>query len=266
MLYLRSFNRFILTSLALLGLSIPSAYAATVSIVNAGFEHPAAGSVSVVPHGWDLYDPDLIAGPGTESTGYYNPGEVNDADDFYGVNVPAPEGHNAAWIQLYTGFGSSSVGIEQTLASILMPNSQYILSVEIGNLKTTTSPRSGNFFDMTGFPGYTIQLLAGGNVIADAAEVGSTDPADAGITEGFFSLVSLSLTTGATDAYLYERLGIRLINNNDIDLSGLNRWSAEVDFDDVQLSVNPVPVPAAIWLFGTALIGLVGFGKRRKSA
>jgi hypothetical protein len=26
----------------------------------------------------------------------------------------------------------------------------------------------------------------------------------------------------------------------------------------------PVPVPAAVWLFGTALIGLVGFSKRRK--
>lgn len=26
---------------------------------------------------------------------------------------------------------------------------------------------------------------------------------------------------------------------------------------------NPVPVPAAVWLFGTALIGLVGFGKRK---
>jgi hypothetical protein len=33
--------------------------------------------------------------------------------------------------------------------------------------------------------------------------------------------------------------------------------------------VNPVPavpVPAAVWLFGTALIGLVGFSKRRKAA
>lgn len=29
---------------------------------------------------------------------------------------------------------------------------------------------------------------------------------------------------------------------------------------------SPVPVPAAIWLFGTALIGLVGFSKRRKAA
>lgn len=30
--------------------------------------------------------------------------------------------------------------------------------------------------------------------------------------------------------------------------------------------VPAVPVPAAIWLFGTALIGLVGFGRRRKAA
>ena len=29
---------------------------------------------------------------------------------------------------------------------------------------------------------------------------------------------------------------------------------------------NAVPVPAAVWLFGTALIGLVGFSKRRKAA
>jgi hypothetical protein len=28
-------------------------------------------------------------------------------------------------------------------------------------------------------------------------------------------------------------------------------------------AVSAVPVPAAIWLFGTALIGLVGFGKRK---
>ena len=32
------------------------------------------------------------------------------------------------------------------------------------------------------------------------------------------------------------------------------------------LRVNPVPVPAAIWLFGTALIGFVGMSRRRKVA
>ena len=30
--------------------------------------------------------------------------------------------------------------------------------------------------------------------------------------------------------------------------------------------VSPIPIPGAVWLFGTALIGLVGFSKRRKTA
>jgi hypothetical protein len=31
-------------------------------------------------------------------------------------------------------------------------------------------------------------------------------------------------------------------------------------------SISAVPVPGAVWLFGTALLGLVGFSKRRKAA
>jgi hypothetical protein len=31
-------------------------------------------------------------------------------------------------------------------------------------------------------------------------------------------------------------------------------------------SISPVPVPAAVWLFGTALIGFVGMSRRRKVA
>jgi len=258
MLHFRSFNRYILISLVMLGLSIPSAYAATVSIVNAGFEDGDDDSATGPPNGWELYDPSGIAV--SYSLGYYNPDGINNADDFY-YGLP-PEGDSVAWVLLDSDFGSGPVGIEQTLVSILMPNSQYNLSVEIGNPKTATSPRSGNFFDMTGFPGYTIQLLAGGNVIAEDVNTQA-----AGIAEGYFSEASLSFATGATDAYLGEKLGIRLINNNSIDLSALDpTWTAEVDFDDVRLSVSAVPVPAAIWLFGTALIGLVGFGKRRKAA
>ena len=40
------------------------------------------------------------------------------------------------------------------------------------------------------------------------------------------------------------------------------------NLDNLQFNAAPlstVPVPAAAWLFGTALIGLVGFSKRRKA-
>ena len=41
---------------------------------------------------------------------------------------------------------------------------------------------------------------------------------------------------------------------------------AGLGYDNFSFDVSRVPVPAAVWLFGTALIGLLGFGKQRKAA
>ena len=37
-------------------------------------------------------------------------------------------------------------------------------------------------------------------------------------------------------------------------------------FDNTSMSVNAVPVPAAVWLFGPGLIGLIGIARRKKTA
>jgi hypothetical protein len=52
-------------------------------------------------------------------------------------------------------------------------------------------------------------------------------------------------------------------------LSGL--WYINIHTDafgpgEIRGQVNVVPVPAAVWLFGTALIGFVGMSRRRKVA
>ena len=64
----------------------------------------------------------------------------------------------------------------------------------------------------------------------------------------------------ATDSIL----SAALVGGN-LDGSGL--FSRAWAIDDLSVaggSVPAVPVPAAVWLFGTALIGLMGFNKRRK--
>ena len=52
----------------------------------------------------------------------------------------------------------------------------------------------------------------------------------------------------------------------------LDGYSVPVDFDNLngvsistKTNLSVIPIPATVWLFGTALIGLIGFNRRRKS-
>ena len=45
-----------------------------------------------------------------------------------------------------------------------------------------------------------------------------------------------------------------------------NTFSGSTTYGHYLVRPSPVPIPAAVWLFGTALIGMVGFGKRRRVA
>jgi len=246
-------------------------HAATVTILNPSFEDDGV-AIDGLPDNWDAYN----ASNGGFGTYPFN-AKTPAIDDFY--NQDPPDGTYVAYV--FGFIGSGPVGLQQTLASQLMANSQYNLSVAVGNLKSTFSPRSLRYWNEEGFPGYEIQLLAGDEIIASDSNLTP-------IAEGDFANISLSFTTGNSHAFLGEDLGIRLINQN-LDLSSLhdcepevlqpppgvdpnefdgfcNLWNSEVDFDNVQLSVSAVPVPAAIWLFGTALIGIVGISRRRKVA
>jgi hypothetical protein len=257
---LRSINRFILICLALLSLSVSSANAAPVTIVNPSFEL-AIGQ----PGGWEEYDP---SGTGVGIIGTYPPTVVNDAYNPPGpggVPVP-PHGDDIGWTFLSSEFeqnvGSGDrAGLQQGLSSTLTANSHYELSVAVGNPQSFFSPRSLRDWNMENFPGYIIQLLAGDTVIAE-------DVNSVSIDEGDFGIASLSLTVDGSHAFLGMALGIRLLNqNNNVAADYMNvPWASAVEFDNVQLSVSAVPVPAAVWLFGTALIGLVGMSRRTKVA
>jgi hypothetical protein len=242
-------------------------HAASVTILNPSFEDDGM-AVGVLPDNWDAYN------AGNGGFGTYPPEAKTPAvDDFYNntgsVDVP-PEGDYVEYTYIGDNFGMGHVGLQQTLTATLMANSQYDLSAAVGNLQTATSPRTGNFLNFDGFPGYEIQLLAGETLLA--SDFTSADPG-----EGQFEIASLSFTSDNSHLSLIgQALGIRLINQN-MDIFGCAEsstsndsiceiWNSEVDFDNVALSVSAVPVPAAVWLFGTALIGLVGFGKRRKAA
>lgn len=133
------------------------------------------------------------------------------------------------------------------------------------------------------------------NVMPDGfgvIEVGSLDYADTYLTQ-FTSLNSANLTVDSSysgsdfcsSCYLLIDSGLD-DTTNDVkflfDLSsgalawdGMAQLSIDSFFSDIggtiasislyeDLSVSPVPVPAAIWLFGSALLGFIGFSRKTR--
>ena len=90
---------------------------------------------------------------------------------------------------------------------------------------------------------------------AGAPTLGSFRTQDDGFA--FFGVRTCGVTCD-----INQGLQIRDFNGLGLDNS-LNDY---VNASTYSISVSPVPVPAAVWLFGTALIGFVGMSRRRKVA
>jgi autotransporter-associated beta strand protein len=199
------------TLAALLAAQAISLASQPVPVTNAGFENPEVsdGSAQASIPNWTPL--------GTGDSGILNPS----ASDFPSVPTEAPEGANVAYVSATTG----EAGISQTLGGVigqLQVDASYTLSVKVGNTA---------FF--TGFPGYRVQLLANGTILAE--DNSSLSPA-----EGAFvtSTINYSYNAGLHSALLGKPLEIRLL--------GKGTDNTEVDFDDVRLAVtfaNPVAIP-----------------------
>lgn len=234
-------------------LAVPcSAHAVEIPVLNPGFESPAiaAGTfqTNAAPPGWTDF------------------GDVNFSFRTVGVLDPtgttlypagAPEGENVGVVFLLddqgdqTSFAGSPAGLEQTLGAVLETATTYTLTVEVGNIADDTNPPH-DAFEFAGFPGYRVELLAGGTPVA--FEDGGPLP-----PEGGFVTVQVTLAVGGSHERSGQDLGIRLVNLN--AAPGL-----EVNFDDVRLVAEaaPEPVPTVGRLAGLVLVCvLVVFVVRR---
>lgn len=209
-----------------------------IPINNAGFETnfaPPGCFAIFTPTDWTLYDPNGVIG-GNSAVGVIDPTGT--------TNFPAgaPEGLNVALIFLGEDMGQGPVGLTQVLGATLQANTTYTLTAEVGNIASGIGPPpcdAAGFFDLDGFPGYQVQLLAGGVVVAQ-----DNDSLHGLIPEGEFRLSTVTLTTGATHAQLDQPLEVRLINLNVIETPA--DPGIEVDFDEVQLHAAPAAaIPAA---------------------
>lgn len=228
-------------SLATTLLLFPAQDGFAVVVANYGFENPAIAdgtfstSDAAAPPGWSIYGPLSAA----RHFGVLNPNGTT----LYGEAVP--EGASVG-VTFLADTGGAEGGLEQVLSESLQLDTVYTLTVEVGNLANDANPPH-NAFDFTGFPGYRVELLAGGTVVA-------SDNNTLAPGEGQFLTSVVPLVVGLSHANAGELLAIRLVN--------LNGPGIEVNFDNVRLDAVAVPEPAGIACGLAATCGLFALVRR----
>lgn len=107
----------------------------------------------------------------------------------------------------------------------------------------------------------TDNLIGAGPVVLDSVTNSTVFGAgvDSWYTEGAAVLILLGLNGEA----VVSGRDPRICNPDGLpNCEGVGSLGAVVAYD----ALSPIPVPAAVWLFGTALIGLLGLQKRRQVA
>jgi hypothetical protein len=194
-------------------------------------------------------------------------------EDFTGS--PADSGVNdtgAQYVTLSDLVDPASAPMFKLYTSLGALGSEYIIGIfdpgpggdELNILDSAAGIASANvLFD-----------VAGGSVAAINNHV-TTDTANIGTTFGFFlktydaggAMTNAFYSDDPSDVFslFYSQNGFLSTDFTELALGigdptdPFEGWSALFGMDDVQ----PVPLPAAAWLFGSAMIGLLGLGRRR---
>ena len=246
MLILRSFNRFILISLALLGLSVSSTNAAV--ILDQSF---FSGSDTTI----DFETFPSVSGtvPGfTALTNQYNIFDVLFSSEQTPNALQTTDASDSSgrFLDPFRILPSISGGGVPTSGIRYASGDQY-LNLTTSDMRvdfTTGATALGMFVIDNDFSTARIQAFDNIGNLLETVVVAQT-------SEGGSAYYGVDVTgTGSSISYFI------LDGNNGIDLDS-------TFIDDLSIrSVSNVPLPATVWLFGSGLLGLIGFSKRRKAA
>lgn len=256
------------TGLSVLAISMAAAYAPASSAAltySADFESPLLG--------------DMVGN--TDIYNYKIGNIVNGGGGWFPGTVGAPANYNTGYSAIVAGEGDVAQGGQQlSIFNDYNPWSpftmgagttiQTFVSNDIGLI---TSDMVGNTYSFTfdGKLGNIVESPTGGEPVSQAEAFVKV------LKSSDLSYIELANNVFDSDANLTTAWG-----GGSIDLLvdagmvgetlqiGFNSTATDyspsgVFYDNLNFDVAAVPVPAAIWLFGSGIVGLVGVARRRKS-
>lgn len=165
--------------------------------------------------GWEQ-----IGGANRVSSGSYNPADVQyvgASDQLVDLDTTIPHGTHVAFL--------NNSGIGQTLADVIMPNTEYHFQASFGSR-----------LDVNAVANYRFDVYAGGTLIASAV---------GGALNGWVS-EDLGYTASAVDPLIGLPIRYEIFT-----LGG-----GQLNVDDVKLASTAIPEPTTFGLLGLALLGL----------
>lgn len=240
--------RAILPSMLLASLLATSAAAQPIAVTNAGFED-VTGLTNFnefhfgIPAGWNLYDPSSIE----PDAGTYIGTLTNPSVAFF--SEPAPQGSRVLILYNAGMQGAGAYGVQQTTAEVIQEGRSYTLTVEVGDIDSGTALNS-TFFNLEGFPGYRIELLADPVPASVGEEIvlASDSTSLTGVlVEGFFEPAQVTFGVTSGHPQIGQLLAIRLISLNQ-NTGLLPVPDNEVDFDAVSLTSSTMSSVTDWWM------------------